>query len=230
MISTVIFDLDDTLYDEIDYCRSGFQATARFLKHSMKLPEWVTEDAIFRNLLHHFNEGNRTRTFNATLDDMNIEYTDEVIFSLIKLYREHEPTLQLPEDSRKVLDELQGQYHLALLSDGFLPAQELKLKALGIVDLFKEVLFTENLGRSYWKPHKKGFEMLLNKLNQPAAQCVYVGDNAEKDFIAPNELGMQTIQLIRPNRMHDQPPADRRASPGQIIGSILQLPTALKRL
>ena len=73
-------------------------------------------------------------------------------------------------------------------------------------------------------------KMLLNKLNQTAEQCVYVGDNAEKDFIAPNELGIQTIQLIRPNRVHDSPPADRKASPKQIIGSILQLPAALKRL
>ena len=28
MITTVIFDLDDTLYDEAEYCRSGFAAVA----------------------------------------------------------------------------------------------------------------------------------------------------------------------------------------------------------
>jgi len=28
MITTVVFDLDDTLYDELDYCRSGFRAVA----------------------------------------------------------------------------------------------------------------------------------------------------------------------------------------------------------
>jgi FMN phosphatase YigB (HAD superfamily) len=28
MIKTVVFDLDDTLYDELDYCKSGFMAIA----------------------------------------------------------------------------------------------------------------------------------------------------------------------------------------------------------
>ena len=31
MITTVVFDLDDTLYDEVEYCRSGFEAVAEFL-------------------------------------------------------------------------------------------------------------------------------------------------------------------------------------------------------
>jgi FMN phosphatase YigB (HAD superfamily) len=35
MITTVIFDLDDTLYDEIDYCKSGFMAVAEFLTSSI---------------------------------------------------------------------------------------------------------------------------------------------------------------------------------------------------
>ncbi len=34
MINTVIFDLDDTLYDEIDYCKSGFAAVADFLHNA----------------------------------------------------------------------------------------------------------------------------------------------------------------------------------------------------
>jgi len=31
MITTVVFDLDDTLYDEIEYCKSGFAVVAEFL-------------------------------------------------------------------------------------------------------------------------------------------------------------------------------------------------------
>ena len=34
MIKAVVFDLDDTLYDEIDYCRSGFAAVADSLAKS----------------------------------------------------------------------------------------------------------------------------------------------------------------------------------------------------
>jgi hypothetical protein len=31
MLTTVIFDLDDTLYDEIDFCHSGFHAAAEHI-------------------------------------------------------------------------------------------------------------------------------------------------------------------------------------------------------
>ena len=72
--------------------------------------------------------------------------------------------------------------------------------------------------------------MLTKKLGVKPAQCVYVGDNPEKDFIAPNKLGFKTIQIVRPRGVHckKQPPEGGR--PGQIIGSISQLPAAVKRL
>jgi len=44
MITTVIFDLDDTLYDEIDYCRSGFASVAEFLAYRASSIESVFLD------------------------------------------------------------------------------------------------------------------------------------------------------------------------------------------
>jgi len=38
MITTVIFDLDDTLYDEVEYRRSGFASVAEFLADSPDRP------------------------------------------------------------------------------------------------------------------------------------------------------------------------------------------------
>ena len=39
MITTVVFDLDDTLYDEIEYIKSGFTAVAEFLAEPPENPE-----------------------------------------------------------------------------------------------------------------------------------------------------------------------------------------------
>ena len=38
MLTTGAFDLDDTLYDEIEYCKSGFRAVAEFLANSSGAP------------------------------------------------------------------------------------------------------------------------------------------------------------------------------------------------
>ena len=63
MLETVIFDLDDTLYDEIDYCRSGFEAVADFLAEQNDSP---LAEKIFDTLWKQFSKGNRKTIFNDT--------------------------------------------------------------------------------------------------------------------------------------------------------------------
>jgi putative hydrolase of the HAD superfamily len=230
MLNTVIFDLDDTLYEEIEYCKSGFLAVAKFLSTLAKLPVSFSQNSIFESLWEQFSSGNRSATFNVVLDKLGVTYDEDIIRQLVTIYRGHEPQIQLPAESRVVLGILQSKYTLALLSDGFLPAQELKVKALGIEGYFKCIIYTEALGREFWKPCPKGFEIILKKLQVKPKNCVYVADNAEKDFIAPVKLGIDTIQLVGPNRVHRASPANAQAAPGQIIGSIRQLPGALERL
>lgn len=199
MITTVVFDLDDTLYDEIDYCRSGFACVSRFLP---RLSDIACSDEVFACLWRHFTNGNRTQTFNATLDDLGIAYDDGLISQLVEVYRCHRPAIELPRDSRDILDQLQGTYALALLTDGFLPAQRLKVQALGVERYFQAIVYTEELGRRLWKPSPAGFKKLAETLGVPPAQMAYVADNEVKDFIAPNRLGMLTVQVRRPNRLH----------------------------
>lgn len=228
MISTVIFDMDDTLYDEIDYCRSGFRAVGAFLAGVSGASHTAKE--IFEALWGQFTGGNRRETFNTALDELGIEYDKGTIEHLVRVYREHPPTIELPPQSRKVLDSLKSEYRLALLTDGFLPAQRLKVDALGIEADLESIVYTEELGREFWKPSVKGFKQILKQLHVKAPNCVYVADNAQKDFIGPNKLGMATIQIVRANRIHQSPPADPQATPDHIIASIEQLPQSLKRL
>ena len=199
MITTVVFDLDDTLYDEIDYCRSGFLSVSWFLARLSDIP---CCDDVFACLWRHFTNGNRTETFNAALDDLGIAYDERLIAQLVEVYRCHRPAIELPQDSRDVLETLKATYTLALLTDGFLPAQRLKVQALGIEQYFQAIVYTEELGREFWKPSPAGFERLIETLDVPAAQMAYVGDNEGKDFIAPNRLGMFTVQVLRPARLH----------------------------
>ena len=213
MITTVIFDMDDTLYDEIDYCRSAFSATAKYIVDNLQSPDTVTTEQAFNALWVQFNTGNQKTTFNTALDIMGIEYDTELIKTLVKVYREHTPNIQLPSESRAILDQLSLKYSLALLTDGFLPAQRLKVNALGIKKYFDPIIFTEEIGREFWKPSPVGFKKILEILNQTSENCIYIADNAEKDFIAPNQLGMTTIQLIRPKKVHKAAPASKIATP-----------------
>ena len=229
MITTVVFDLDDTLYDEIEYCKSGFAAVAEFLADTRD-SSLVSRPSFFAVLWEQFTAGNRTKTFNTALEKLSMDYDDKLIGELIEVYRNHKPKITLPQDSRDVLCELSTKYTLALLTDGFLPGQELKVRALGIEKYFKLIVYTEQLGREYWKPSPAGFEKIMQTLGVKPENTVYIADNEKKDFIAPNKLGFLSIQLIRPARIHTDSSAEPDAAAQHTIRQISQLPELLEKL
>jgi putative hydrolase of the HAD superfamily len=226
MITTVVFDLDDTLYDEIDYCRSGFSAAAEFLTNRLKISP---AEQIFEILWKEFTSGNRTKTFNSALDTLDISYDDGLIDEIVDVYRSHIPKITLPQDSRQILDRLRPKYNLGLLTDGFLPAQKLKVQALGIEEYFKCIVYTEELGRNCWKPSPAGFNKIMDISKTGPENTVYIADNEKKDFIAPNQLGILTIQIIRPSRLHTETTGDSNAQAKYVVHQLHQLPDILNK-
>jgi putative hydrolase of the HAD superfamily len=117
-----------------------------------------------------------------------------------------------------------------LLTDGFLPAQQLKVQALGLERYFKCIIYTEQLGRQFWKPSPAGFEKLMETLNTKPENIAYVADNLIKDFIAPNKLGFSTIQIIRPRRILREPCEKIGAAAQYVIHQLTELPALLEQL
>ena len=227
MIKVVVFDLDDTIYDEIDYCRSGFTAVAEFLAEKS---DALSANSIFKALWRHFSTGNRTRTFNVVLNEFGIPYDDNRVEQLVDVYRNHVPKINLPHESREVLDKLKPKYTLALLTDGFMPAQKLKVRALGIEGYFSSIVYTEQLGREFWKPSPAGFEKVINDTGARPENAVYIADNEKKDFIAPNKLGFSTIRLVRPAGIHTACCQEPGAKAQHEIHRIGQLPVLIEQL
>ncbi|MBN2375766.1 MAG: HAD family hydrolase [Sedimentisphaerales bacterium] len=222
-VRAVVFDLDDTLYPEVDYVRSGFQCVANHLAKG----EW-TADGIFELLWSAFSQGPKDRVFNTVLEQLGRDDNSETIAGLVALYREHCPQLQLAPETIDILDQLKQDYRLGLLSDGFLPAQQLKVEALGLGKWFDKIIFTEQLGREFWKPATKAFEMMSDALGCPPESCVYVADNVSKDFIGPNQLGWQSIRLINERQVHSDIAPVPGGEPGFVIRKLSELIYLLK--
>ncbi len=226
MITTVVFDLDDTLYDEVAYCKSGFAFVSEFLAG---MPEMPSSERLFDAFWKQFTSGNHTKTFNAALEDLGIVYDGKLIQELIEIYRNHVPIIELPQESSDILSQLSGKYTLALLTDGFLPAQQFKVQALGLEKYFSNIIYTERLGREFWKPSPGGFERLIEALGAKPETMVYVADNEIKDFIAPNRLGFVTIQIMRPARLHLESSQEPDYQAHYKIRQISQLPVLLDK-
>ena len=101
MIKCIVFDMDDTLYDEIDYYKSGFMVVSRAISGDFGL----AGEAVFETLWEIFNSGNYKTTFDAAAEKLGIVFDAEYIQRLVNVFRNHKPDINLPSESRAVLEE-----------------------------------------------------------------------------------------------------------------------------
>jgi putative hydrolase of the HAD superfamily len=189
-LQAVVFDLDDTLYPERDYVRSGFHAVAAWAEVHLDIPARLG----FVELNELFEAGVRGDTFDRWLAAHRI-HSQEHVKRLVSVYRTHKPAVVPFPEVPQVLEALGAQYKLGLLSDGHLETQRLKLDALGLAHCFDAIVFSDQWGREAWKPSIRPFVEMLKRLNLSADRAVYVADNPRKDFLGPRRLGMSSIWL-----------------------------------
>jgi len=192
-LNALVFDLDDTLYPEIDYVRSGFVVVSGLLE---KLYGLQKEDS-YKELMETFYGGIRGKNFNAFLDGRGLDYSEDVIIELVGAYREHKPKITLPEVSKRTLVSLSEKgFKLGLLTDGFLEAQKKKVESLGLESFLNAIVYTDVLGEEFWKPNARPFVEITRMLEVSGKECSYVADNPEKDFKGAKECGMLGIQTL----------------------------------
>lgn len=221
-IQALVFDLDDTLYPEIHYVRSGFRVIAGRLAVF-----GCDADSIFNLLWQTFESGPRDRVFNTVLQQLGQNEDPQLIAELVSLYRTHRPAIQLDNSTRRLLAALKKNYTLGLLTDGYLPAQQLKVEALQLQKYIPHILYTEELGRQFWKPSPVPFEKMTQRLRCLPAQTVYIADNPAKDFLAPRQLGWFTIRLQHPAQLHSNLTSAPDSHPHFTISALTDLPSLL---
>jgi len=184
-----IFDLDDTLYKEIDFLKSAYREIAKVVGH----PE------AFDFMLDSYLYGDNA--FKSVIDKYNLKFT---IDHLLEIYRNHKPNISLEQDTITTLDELKARgIIMCLLTDGRSVTQRNKIEALGLACWFSpdDILISEEFGHS--KPSMECYQYFINRY--PDAEFVVIGDNPAKDFITPNKLGWTTICLCSNGQnIHDQ--------------------------
>jgi len=221
-IQAVVFDLDDTLYAERDYVRGGYRAVAGHLQESLG-----RDDAFEDWLWRRFQAGQASGAIGALNEHFGLGLDAGAIASLVGVYRNHSPDISPRPGTVELLRRLRRRCRLGLLSDGFLPAQRLKLDALKIAPMFDAVVMTEEMGRQCWKPAPDGFVAIRAVLGPPDEACAYVADNPAKDFLAPNRLGWTSVQLLCPGQIHSVNAAPKGGQPQIVIASLDELEAAL---
>ena len=185
----VVFDLDDTLYPEVDYQRSGFDAISKFVCT-------LFDQDVSQVISESQKEGGDVIEEICT----SLSLPERVKESFIWYYRLHQPNISLNDEVKGVIEFFkENAKHLAIITDGREVSQKQKILALGIDDI--PAFISESWGES--KPGLKRFEYVMKTM--PANHYIYIGDNLNKDFIAPNKLGWLTLGILdKGNNIHSQ--------------------------
>lgn len=198
MIAGVVFDLDDTLYLERDYVRSGFGRVAAVAADRSGLDPSV----LFSFLWHGFETSRRGRAFDELVAAFDLSEHCSVE-ELVSIYRTHEPDISLDPDVKSLLEDIRANgQRLGVITDGSSHSQHAKVAALDLERLVDLVVVTGDWGQEFWKPHERAYEYVRNEWDMDAAQLVYVGDNPLKDFVTPRRLGWVTVRLRREGQLH----------------------------
>lgn len=191
MLSAIVFDMDDTLFEEKQFALSGYKAIDRCIQERYKAAGFSELAAAL------FESGERQFIINRTLKMMNINDNEDLVEEMISLYRSHAPDICLLKDAEWVLDHLRHFVKIGLISDGYCVTQENKVKALGLERRFDCIILTDRLGRDRWKPSPVPYEQMCRELGLSHQHCVYIGDNVAKDFVTANLLGWTTVHIHR---------------------------------
>ncbi|MCR5726951.1 MAG: ATP-grasp domain-containing protein [Lachnospiraceae bacterium] len=178
-IRGVIFDLDDTLYPEKDYVRSGFKTVSDALGGGYE-----------EQLMSYFEAGKPA--IDELLRGLARESEKDI---LLKVYREHQPDIHLYDGVQELIERLKSRgIRVGIITDGRPEGQRGKIEALGLGRMVDDIIVTDELGGpQFRKPCDIAFRIIQTRWKISAGEIVYVGDNALKDFAAPRQLGMKSI-------------------------------------
>lgn len=177
--TVVVFDLDDTLYNELDYLKSAYKSIAKFLEPNAWEPLYSKMFSMYRCKINVF--------------EFLADFYKTEIGPLVAMYRNHQPDIHLFEGVIAVFDAIKAKNgKIAIVTDGRSKTQRAKLKSLNILSYLDKIIVSEEIGTE--KPSEANFKAIEKAL--PAREYYYVADNLKKDFVAPNALGWKSVALI----------------------------------
>lgn len=177
--TVVVFDLDDTLYNEMDFLKSAYTSIAKQLEPN----DWKKLFAYMFSLY---------RCKEDVFAIIAMEYKTNK-GELIETYRGHKPNITLFDGVLETIHNIRSKDgKIGILTDGRARTQMNKIEALGLTELVDCMVISEDVGTE--KPNEQNFKLISDRFKD--STYYYVADNLKKDFIAPNALGWGSIALL----------------------------------
>ena len=203
--TTVLFDLDDTLFDHTATARAALAvstATLPFLQGVAfetlygRYSELLEE--LHPQLLagHYTYEEARRLRFQRLLAPYQAAITAAEADEFAQFhYLQYQRFRQPVAGAVALLKALKPHYRIGIVTNNRTLEQEGKLQFLGMAHLVDALITSEDVGAT--KPDPRIFHVALQRLSAQPEETVLIGDNWDADVIGSLEVGIRPIWLNR---------------------------------
>ncbi|KUO70136.1 MAG: hypothetical protein APF81_00365 [Desulfosporosinus sp. BRH_c37] len=192
-IEVIGFDLDGTLYDELDFIIQVYRPISKLLALNSKR----YENEAYNWIIYRWLE--KGSSYPCIFDEFLTSHgvseeiiRQEIIEKCLILYREFRPVIYLDARVRTLLDYFHGQFQLFIVTDGNFRLQMAKFKALGLARWFdlENVIVSGKFGINYQKPATLMAKEINVLRHHSVERVAYLGDREiDREFSA--KLGFQ---------------------------------------
>jgi putative hydrolase of the HAD superfamily len=189
-IEAVIFDLDNTLFDESKY----FNAVLNFF-----LSVVGRSDIDIENLVDIGERFKKADYLGFLLKKMFL-YNVNMQQKLFECYCNLNQQISLEQDVIYTLKKLKSlSLHLGIVTNGVVSAQKSKINCLSLDSFIDDITYAREFGVEFEKPHPRPFLDICNKLDCDPVNALFVGDHPLNDIRGACNIGMQTCWLANPH-------------------------------
>lgn len=189
--TALLIDLDDTIFPEESYVRSGFQAVATYLSREMLCG--LPASRIMNRMWYEFRRLGRSGVFDRTLEAFGIAVDGKIIATLVDIYRDHEPSIEPYPGVAKALQQLRMRYPIAVVTDGNVRMQRRKVAALQHVLQGIPVIYCMDFNAP--KPQLQAYEIASEHLGVSLQDCIFIGDDPYADIVAAHDAMAAAIRV-----------------------------------
>ncbi len=205
MIKAILFDFGQTLVDSAD----GFRAAETIAKEKIFLDifpyssdgQWdlfLKEYRQIRKQFHAQSNFSRQAIWQAVYDRFYFENEPGMLkifeteyWDLVKA-----KTKPFPE-TLETLEELSKSYQLGIVTNtqGQTQSGNHRIALFPEIERFFDTIIVAGESDIPPKPHSRAFQVCLEKMNLAPQECIYVGDDLEKDIYGAGYAGMKSVWI-----------------------------------
>lgn len=204
-LTTVLFDLDDTLFDHVGTARAALAAsTAQF-----RFEPAVTLDELYQRYSEQLeamhprvmageisHQAARQLRFEQLLAPYGVLPDAAAAKEFAAFHYGHYRRLRQPiAGALALLRALKPRYRLGIVTNNRTEEQVDKLAALGLTPLIDALITAEDVGATKPDPHI--FQVALERLDARSEETVLVGDNWTADVLGARAAGIRPVWLNR---------------------------------